>query len=414
MALQTSPESPQQLGAVVRAVKSWVERCGWVWVEAQVIEIKRRSSPVQFLTLRDRHAEVSVSVQCDAVVLDAAGPLREGMVVTARLQPQVWMKNGSLGFRCDDLRPSGEGRLLAELEARRQRLHAEGLFARELKKQLPFLPRRIGLVTAKGSAAERDVIENVRIRWPGAEFAVHHATMQGPSCVESVVAGLESLDRDPDVDVIVVARGGGSLEDLLPFSDEGLMRAVFVRRTPVVSAIGHEVDTPILDLVADVRASTPTDVARRVVPDVRDELRHVVDARQRLRTRVVDHVRREQDRLTQLRERPMMRDPLHFFTTRHDQIDDLRERAGRALDARFRTEQTALTNDLQRVRAVSPRSTLERGYAILVDGEGESVTSVREVDLDDDLKVYLGDGELVVGVRDIHTSEARNNEGGRP
>ncbi|GAB3699211.1 exodeoxyribonuclease VII large subunit [Mariniluteicoccus flavus] len=412
MALDSSPDSPQPLGRVLRAMSAYVDRCGWIWVEAQVIEIKRRQAEIQFLTLRDRLAEMSVSVSVPRSVLDLAGPLTEGMVVTAHLHPRIWEKNGSFSFACDELRPSGEGRLLAELEQRKRRLQAEGLFARELKKRLPFLPRAIGLVTGAGSAAERDVVENVRDRWPGAVFETRHVLMQGPQSAQQVMDAVAELDRADEVDVIVVARGGGSLEDLLPFSDEGLARAVFAARTPVVSAIGHEVDTPILDLVADLRASTPTDAAKRVVPDVRDELDRVRQARDRLRSRVVERVRRDQQQLADLRSRPALRDPLHAFTIRHQQIDDLAARADRALDAHFRSEQQGLTSDLNRVRAMSPRSTLQRGYAILVDGAGDSITSVDDVEVDDDLQVYLGDGELVVAVRDIHASEARQGDEG--
>ena len=269
--MTSSPEQPQPLRAVVLATKDYVERLGPVWVEGQLIEIKRRSGATQFLTMRDQLAEISVTISTSQAVLDAAGPITEGTVVAAWVKPTVWTKSGSLTFECRELRPSGEGRLLAAIEQRKRMLQAEGLFDPARKRRLPFLPRRIGLVTGAQSAAERDVVENIGRRWPAAVVEIRHSLVQGPAAVEQLIGAIRSLDAHPEVDVIIVARGGGSLEDLLPFSDEALARAVFACRTPVVSAIGHETDTPILDLVADVRASTPTDAAKRVVPDAAAE-----------------------------------------------------------------------------------------------------------------------------------------------
>ena len=260
MTLTSSPDRPQPLARIVGAVADWVGRLGEIWVEAQVIEIKRRAAPTQFLTLRDRFADVSCSVTTSAFVLDSAGSLPEGSQVRARLKPRVWEPNASLSFECLELQVAGTGRLLAELDARRRTLQAEGLFDAHRKKRLPLLPRRIGLITGKDSDAEHDVLRNVSRRWP-ARFTVAHSLVQGPTAAASVMQALHSLDDDPEVDVIVIARGGGALEDLLPFSDEGLVRAVSACRTPVVSAIGHESDTPLLDFVADLRASTPTDAA---------------------------------------------------------------------------------------------------------------------------------------------------------
>lgn len=401
MAMESSPEQPQPLGRVVQAVKSWVERCGAVWVEAQVIEIRRTRGSTQYLTLRDRWAEVSASVTTSAAVLDMAGPLTEGMTVAAWLKPTVWSKSGRLTFECAELRIAGEGRLLAQLEQRKRLLQAEGLFDHVRKKRLPFLPRAIGLVTGKDSAAERDVVTNITNRWPAARIVIRHALVQGPSAASEVMQALALLDADPSVDVIIIARGGGSLEDLLPFSDEGLVRAVAACRTPVVSAIGHEPDTPILDLVADLRASTPTDAAKRVVPDLADERRAITQARQRMRNAVSARVDHEQRWLDQLRSRPVLRDPAGGFGVHHERLAVLRSRLDAAVDRRLDREQTSLTHALQRVRAMSPKATLERGYAILVGGDGESVTSVHEVDEGDDLMAWLADGELVVEVRSV-------------
>ena len=281
MPLESSPENPQPLRKVTHLVRGWIERLGPVWVEAQLIEINRRSgSRTIFLTLRDKLAEVSVSVTVSPTTLDGAGPLTEGATVVARLKPSYFEGSGRFSFYCDAITPVGEGRLLARLEQTKRLLQAEGLFDRARKKPLPFLPRAVGLVTGAGSAAEKDVVENARRRWPAVRIETRYALTQGPQAGEQLIAALGQLDRHGDVEVIVIARGGGSLEDLLPFSDEGLVRAVAACRTPVVSAIGHESDNPILDLVADHRASTPTDAAKRVVPDVAEELARMAQVRQ--------------------------------------------------------------------------------------------------------------------------------------
>lgn len=408
MSLPSSPESPQPLGKIVTAVQGWVDKLGQVWVEGQVIELKRRTGAWQYLRLRDRHAEISASVSVPTEVLEAAGPLNEGMTVTCQLRPRVWPKNGSLVFTCSELRPSGEGRLLAQLEHRKRVLQAEGLFDRTLKKRLPVLPGAIGLITGAGSAAERDVVENVRRRWPNAVIVTRHTLVQGPSAADQVMAALVELDADAKVQVIIIARGGGALEDLLPFSDEGLVRAVFAARTPVVSAIGHETDLPILDLVADIRASTPTDAAKRVVPDMTEEADRVHQARERIRRAMLNRIETDQRQLGQLRGRPCLTDPLYAFTLRHREVAELRRRAERTVAARLDREQTGVRHALERIRAMSPKQTLERGYAILLDGSGAAVTTVQAVDEGDGLQVRLADGQLVVEVHEITDTAGRD------
>ena len=402
MAMESSPENPLALGRVVQAVKGWVERCGAVWVEAQVIQINRKAgSSTIYMTMRDTIANSSASVTCSVAVLDAAGPISEGATVTAWIKPTVWSNTAKLSFECREIRASGEGRLLQQLEQRKRLLQAEGLFDPARKKRLPFLPRSIGLVTAANSAAERDVLTNIRLRWPAADITVRHALMQGPNCAAEVMQALACLDAEPTVDVIIVARGGGSLEDLLPFSDEGLVRAVAACRTPVVSAIGHEPDVPIIDLAADLRASTPTDAAKRVVPDAQEEAQRVQQALGRIRSAMTSRVANEQRHLDQLVSRPVLRDPAGSFDIHYDRIEMLRQRLGSAIDRSIQQQATSLTHDLSRVRAMSPKATLERGYAILVDGEGGSIASIADADLDDDLMAYLADGKLTLSVTGI-------------
>ena len=402
MAREGSPEKPLALGRDFKAGKGRGERCGAAWVEAQVIQINRKAgSSTIYMTMRDTIANSSASVTCSVAVLDAAGPISEGATVTAWIKPTVWSNTAKLSFECHEIRASGEGRLLQQLEQRKRLLQAEGLFDPARKKRLPFLPRSIGLVTAANSAAERDVLTNIRLRWPSDDITVRHALMQGPNCAAEVMQALAGLDAEPTVDVIIVARGGGSLEDLLPFSDEGLVRAVAACRTPVVSAIGHEPDVPIIDLAADLRASTPTDAAKRVVPDAQEEAQRVQQALGRIRSAMTSRVANEQRHLDQLVSRPVLRDPAGSFDIHYDRIEMLRQRLGSAIDRSIQQQATSLTHDLSRVRAMSPKATLERGYAILVDGEGGSIASIADADLDDDLMAYLADGKLTLSVTGI-------------
>jgi exodeoxyribonuclease VII large subunit len=282
------------------------------------------------------------------------------------------------------------------------------LFAVELKRRLPFLPGRVGLVTAPNSAAERDVLDNARRRWPAVAFEVVHAAMQGPRSALEVVEAVERLDRDRDVDVIVVARGGGSVEDLLPFSDEALIRAVAKVRTPVVSAIGHEPDQPLLDLVADVRASTPTDAAKLVVPDVAEELRNVRHARDRVRAALVGWLAREQAGLDALRSRPALADPRSLVDARVDEVGQLRDRARRTLRHALERAADDIGHQRARARALSPLATLQRGYAVLQDAHGHVVTSVADVAVDEPVSVRVADGRVhatTTSTEPIHAHE---------
>jgi exodeoxyribonuclease VII large subunit len=402
VALESSPEYPQPLRVIARAVRGWVERLGAVWVEAQLIEINRRSGTrTIFLTLRDKLAEVSVSVTASPITIDAAGPLTEGATVVAHIKPTFYESSGRFVFSCDAITPMGEGQLLARLEQTKRLLQAEGLFDRSLKKSLPFLPRAVGLVTGEGSAAERDVMENSRRRWPAVRIVTRYALVQGPQASEQLIAAVQYLDRRPEVEVIVIARGGGSVEDLLPFSDEGLIRAVAACRTPVVSAIGHEVDSPILDLVADYRASTPTDAAKRVVPDVADEKVRVQQARHRMIQAMFGMLGRQQELLDALRSRPVLIDPTATFGRRYEQLAELRHRANRAIGSTIERESALIGHHLARVRAMSPQATLERGYSILLQKDGAAVRSINQVNAGQDLLAQLADGQLMVEVLEL-------------
>ncbi|HEY6933374.1 MAG TPA: exodeoxyribonuclease VII large subunit, partial [Marmoricola sp.] len=333
MAIDTSPEHPAPVRQIAQAIAGWIDRLGAVWVEGQLTQLSRRDGmSTVFMTLRDRVADLSVTLTCPRTVVDSLPtPLVHGAHIVVHAKPSFYPNRGTLSLQVREIRLVGEGELLARLERRRQLLAAEGLFAGELKRPLPFLPRQIGLVTAQNSAAERDVLENARRRWPGVRFAVRYAAMQGVNATREVMEAVTALDADASVDVIVVARGGGSLEDLLPFSDEALIRCVHKLTTPLVSAIGHEPDSPILDLVADVRASTPTDAAKLVVPDVAEEAQRVLQLRERGRHALRLLVDREQQRLEALRSRPSLADPRAGLAGRREEVVALRERTRRCL-----------------------------------------------------------------------------------
>ena len=408
MALTSTPEHPVPLRQVAQAVKGWVDRLGTIWVSAQVIELNRRTGPTHFLTLRDATEEVSVSVTLTTAVLDAAGPISEGMAVTAQLKPTVWLKSGRLSYECFSLRPTGEGQLLAQIEHLKRLLQAEGLFNPNLKRKLPVLPQGIGLITGKDSAAERDVVVNVKNRWPAARILTRYSLVQGPSAAVQVIEALADLDADPDVDVIVIARGGGSVEDLLPFSDEALVRAVAAARTPVVSAIGHEVDTPILDLVADVRASTPTDAAKRIVPDTREELAHIRQSHERLASAIMRIVSIESAKIDHIRSRPVLRDPLSRFDVYAEQTRSLRHRLTGAISARLDKETSQIQHARALVGSLGPQSVLSRGYALLIDKDGQTISSIDNVTIGASLTAHVSDGTLTAKV----TKKNKENHGG--
>ncbi|MFG1802021.1 exodeoxyribonuclease VII large subunit [Micromonospora carbonacea] len=397
---RSSSDEPWPVRVVSQKVGAWIARLGWVWVDGQVAQISRRpGASTVFLTLRDPSADLSLTVTTNRDVLDAGAPeLREGARVVLHAKPEFYAARGTLSLRADEIRQVGLGELLARLEKLKKLLAAEGLFDRARKRRLPFLPGRIGLITGRASAAERDVLTNAQRRWPAVEFRTVNVAVQGPGAVPQIVDALKVLDADPAVDVIVIARGGGGIEDLLPFSDEALCRAVFACRTPVVSAIGHETDAPLVDYVADVRASTPTDAAKRIVPDLAEELRLIRQARQRVERAVRNLVDREAHRLDGLRSRPVLARPQVMVEQRAADVTALRQRAGRTLHHRLGAAQDELRHTLARLRALSPAATLERGYAIVQRADGHVVRAAGEVGRGDALRVRLAEGELAATV----------------
>ncbi|GAA0294582.1 exodeoxyribonuclease VII large subunit [Kineococcus aurantiacus] len=397
---ETTAENPWPVRLLAAKMDAYIARMPWTWVEGQVVQVNDRpGASVVFVTLRDADTDMSLPVTITRRVL---GRLREtlpdglahGTRVVVHAKPEFFAKRGSLSLAADDVRPVGVGELLARLEHLKRVLRSEGLFDASRKQELPFLPRTVGLVCGRASAAERDVVENARLRWPAVRFEVREVAVQGPHAVTEVVAALAELDADPDVDVVVIARGGGSVEDLLPFSNEALVRAVAGTRTPVVSAIGHEVDSPLLDLVADVRASTPTDAARLVVPDVAEELAGVRQLRARARRAVTGRLEQEEHALAALRSRPVLAAPHVLLDARRDEVDALRERARRGLGHRLDRARVDVDHLRASVRALSPRSTLLRGYAVVQRPDGSLVRTPQDAPEGTRLRIRLPDGEV--------------------
>lgn len=396
MALNTSPENPAPVRVISQAIGQWIGKLGAVWIEGQVAQLNRRpNTQTAFLTLRDPAAEVSLQVTCKAALLDTLdAPLGNGARVVVHAKPTWYYTRGTLSMAADDLRPVGLGELLARLERLRKILAAEGLFGADRKRSLPFLPRTIGLICGRGSKAEHDVLENAKRRWPGVRFRVEPVAVQGHTAVTQVMEALRALDRDPEVDVVIIARGGGSVEDLLPFSDEALVRAVSAATTPVVSAIGHESDAPLVDLVADVRASTPTDAAKRVVPDVQEELTQVARARDRVRRALHYRLEREHAGLTATKARPVMAEPMRMIESRAGDTTALLDRARRS----FRHELDRAAVDVEhtraRIRSLSPAATLERGYAVVQRPDNTVVRSPDDVAAGDSIRVLVTGGDF--------------------
>ncbi|WP_329382275.1 exodeoxyribonuclease VII large subunit [Streptomyces sp. NBC_01716] len=400
MALNTSADTPLPVGEVSRLIGGWIDRLGAIWVEGQITQLSRRpGAGVVFLTLRDPSYDISVSVTCYRQVFDAiADVVSEGARVVVRAKPEWYAPRGQLSLRATEIKPVGIGELLVRLEQLKKSLGAEGLFAADRKRPLPFLPQLIGLVCGRASAAERDVLENARRRWPAVRFEVRNTAVQGVNAVSQVVQAVKELDDLPEVDVIVVARGGGSVEDLLPFSDEQLVRAVADCRTPVVSAIGHEPDSPLLDLVADVRASTPTDAAKKVVPDVGEELDRVQALRDRALRTVRGLLDREERGLAHALARPVMERPHRMVEERGSEIDALADRSRRVLRHLLDRADSELSHTRARVVSLSPAATLERGYAVLQRPDGAVVRSHSEVTADQELRARVAEGEFTVRV----------------
>ena len=396
---ETSSDAPATVRVVSEAIKEYVERLGPIWIEGEISELNERSGMMAFMRLRDPSVDMSISVMCHKSVIAAVKPLPDNARIVMYAKPSWYTKNGSLSFSAREIRQVGVGELLARLEALKNLLAGEGLFNSDRKVALPLLPKVIGLICGRNTDAEKDVVENAKRRWPSVQFEIREVTVQGAAAVTEVSAALRELEANKDVEVIIITRGGGSFEDLLPFSDEGLVRLAASCETPIVSAIGHEKDSPLLDLVADYRASTPTDAAKRVVPDIAEEIQMISAMRDRARRTLLNRLDLESTRITNFKNRPVMKDPHVLITTRAEVIAGLRDRSNRSFGASIKLAKEELKQIKARVRALSPQSTLDRGYSVVQLADGHIVTDPKKLKAGDELRLRLAKGETKATVQ---------------
>jgi len=388
-----SAENPWPVATLSGKVKGYIDRLGSVWVEGELTQWNLARGIV-YAKLKDLEQDVTVSMTVWSSTLQRlTEQFAQGDRVVALVKPDFWMRGGTLSMIASDVRHAGLGDLLAQLERLKRTLAEEGLFDPARKRPLPFLPQCIGLVTGKDSDAEKDVLRNAQLRWPQVAFRVKHAAVQGERAAREVAAAIRELDDDPEVDVIIVARGGGDFQNLMVFSDEQLVRTAAACRTPLVSAIGHEADSPLLDLVADLRASTPTDAAKRVVPDVGEELALVAQSRTRMAARVTSLVTGEFDRIAALRSRPVLAQPGTMVDARRDDVARLAERSSQLAQLTLERAETAVHRLASELRALSPQRTLDRGYAV-VQAADAVVRDPAQVASGAALRIRLAGGEL--------------------
>jgi exodeoxyribonuclease VII large subunit len=371
---------------------------GPIWIEGEISELNERSGGMAFMRLRDTSVDMSLSVMCYKNVLAAVQPLPANARVVIHAKASWFTKNGSLTMSAKEIRQVGVGELLARLEALKGVLAAEGLFSADRKVALPKLPRKVGLICGRNTDAEKDVVENARRRWPAVEFEIREVAVQGAAAVVEVSAALRELEGMDDVDVIIITRGGGSFEDLLPFSDESLVRLAASCQTPIVSAIGHEKDSPLLDLVADYRASTPTDAAKRVVPDIEQEISDINKIRDRIYRRLLSSVEYELNQIAQLRNRPVMKDPGVMIKVRKDDLSALRDRSHRGFKALLDIEKKEIKGVIAHLRSLSPQSTMDRGYAVVQSDDGKIVRDATKLKAGSVLRIRAAKGEAKASV----------------
>ena len=395
---ETSSESPAPVRVVSEAIKEYVERLGPIWIEGEISELNERSGGMAFMRLRDTSVDMSLSVMCYKNVLAAVQPLPANARVVIHAKASWFTKNGSLTMSAKEIRQVGVGELLARLEALKGVLAAEGLFSADRKVALPKLPRKVGLICGRNTDAEKDVVENARRRWPAVEFEIREVAVQGAAAVVEVSAALRELEDMDEVDVIIITRGGGSFEDLLPFSDESLVRLAASCQTPIVSAIGHEKDSPLLDLVADYRASTPTDAAKRVVPDIEQEISDINEIRDRMYRRLLSSVEYELNQIAQLRNRPVMKDPGVMIKVRKDELTALRDRSHRGFKALLDIEKKEIKGVIAHLRSLSPQSTMDRGYAVVQSDDGKIVRDATKLKAGSVLRIRAAKGEAKASV----------------
>jgi exodeoxyribonuclease VII large subunit len=387
-------DNPWPIGLLSAKIKGYIDRLGSVWVEGEITQWGVSGGNV-YGKLKDLNADATIGfTMWSSVKARVPADLKQGDRVVALIKPSFWPKGGTLTMQVFEMRHVGLGDLLERLERLRAQLALEGLFQSAHKKPLPFLPRRVGLITGKDSDAEKDVLRNAQLRWPAVQFRVMHTAVQGDRVVADVTAAIRVLDADDEIDVIIVARGGGDFQNLLGFSDEELVRTAFACVTPLVSAIGHEADRPLLDEVADLRASTPTDAAKRVVPDVSEELNRVQQARARMGSCISSLLRHETHRIEQLRTRPVLAGGDWIVDSRAEELTRYVARGSELVSRAIDTAATATSELAAQLRALSPQRTLDRGYAIAQRDDGSIVRSDDDAPLGTTLVLRLAEGSI--------------------
>lgn len=401
--LQDSSESrvsseltPWSVANFTSSLKDWITRLGNVWVEGQISQISPKKD-VFFGELRDLVADKGFSIHSRRPdVLNAVSELAAGDRVVCLVHPDFWERSGKTSMDVLAIRKVGLGELLERIERLRQQLIKEGLTLAERKLPLPFLPNLIGLITGANSDAEKDVLQNAKIRWPEVRFKIQHTPVQGDKAAAEIIKAIQMLDADSEVDVIILTRGGGSFQDLLVFSDEQVVRAVANCKTPIVSAIGHENDRPLTDEVADFRASTPTDAAKNVVPDVVEERKKVAMALERIALRVSGFVQNQLELLLSIRTRPVFANPFTIVDERSLNISQLLTTLQSQTKNFLDKEQLQVAGLRGQVRALSPKLTLDRGYAVVRNLKDGVITDPKKVSKGEKLRVTLSGGDLGV------------------
>ena len=373
--LENSEEQPAPVRVVSEIIKEYIDALGPIWIEGELSQINSRRD-FTYMVLRDSSVDMSISVACPSGLIGKINnkKLAENARIKIFAKPSWYTKNGSVSFWVREIKEVGVGELLARLEMLKNLLAAEGLFDAKRKVSLPLLPQKVGLICGRNSDAEKDVLENAKRRWPSVQFETREVQVQGSDAVIQVSAALKELEADPEVDVIIITRGGGSFEDLLPFSDESLVRLAASCKTPIVSAIGHEKDSPLLDLVADYRASTPTDAGKKVVPDINEELQFIDALRTRAERTLMARLDRESDRIKSLFDRRI------------------------AFVHRLKLAEEDLQHLLARVRSLSPQSTLERGYAVVQRQDGKAVRKAKDVAAGDSVRIRLAEDSVTATI----------------
>ena len=386
--LETSIDAPAPVRVISEAIRDWIGKLGPVWVEGELSQVDdRKGSSMIFMRLRDTSSDVSISLSCHRSVFQSVAPLPQNARIKVFSKVSFYTGNGSLSLNAREIHHVGLGELLARLEMLKKVLAAEGLFQASRKKPLPFLPRKVGLICGRNSAAEKDVVENARRRWPAVQFEIREVAVQGSSAVIEVSNALKELEKIEDVDVVIITRGGGSFEDLLPFSDEGLVRLVAASSKPIVSAIGHEQDTPLLDLVADFRASTPTDAAKRVVPDIHEELSGLTELSKRLARGIRVRFDQEVKIIQNFASRPVMRDAMLLITPEIESLSRDRKTLRQSLRHRITLHEKELKGAISQLRALSPYGVLDRGYAVARNADGKVVRDITEIKIGEAITV---------------------------